>query len=279
VFKSILVPVDGSPHSAVAIQHALQFAKRFGTRLTALHVIDVKILEAPYLTDLAGMTGAIPFPGLLSEIRQSLERRGGQILEEVRQRASQAGLEVDSLLETGIIHDVIAQVSMGHDLVCMGRKAGSPAWVGHLLGSTLENTLRRIHVPVLLAGEEFREPRRILVAYDGSVFANAALRVAIPLFEAFGAACILLGVAPHAPDASAVLEDARKLLGAHGIGFDEQTRAGDPREQIVVGAKEAGADLVVMGAFGHGRLHQVLLGSTTDAVMRTCPLPLLIARS
>jgi nucleotide-binding universal stress UspA family protein len=279
VFKSILVPIDGSSHSTVALQHALPFARRFEARLTALHVIDAKILEAPYLTDLAGMTGAVPFPGLLSEVRQSLERRGRQILEEFRDTCAEAGVEAQTLLETGIIHDVIAHTAMSHDLICMGRKSGSPAWVGHLLGSTLENTLRRVHVPVLLAGEEYREPRRILAAYDGSLFANAALRVAIPLIEAFGGECTLLAVAPHEDQAVPLLEDARKLLDAHKIRFGQLCRAGDPREQIVTAARETGADLVVMGAFGHGRLHQVLLGSTTDAVMRTCPLPLLIART
>jgi nucleotide-binding universal stress UspA family protein len=278
VFKSILIPLDGSPQGAVAIHHALPFAKRFGARLTGLHVIDVKVLEAPYLTDLAGMTGAVPFPGLLSEIRQSLERRGRLVLEEFQRSCSEAGLEGQTELETGIVHEVIAQTSLRHDLICMGRKSSSPAWVGHLLGSTLENTLRRVHVPVLLGGEQYREPKHILAAYDGSVSANAALRVAIPMLEAFAGSCTLLAVAPQADQAAPLLEDARKLLGAHGIPFSELLREGDPRAQIVAGAHDVAADLVVMGAFGHGRLHQVLLGSTTDAVMRTCPLALLIAR-
>lgn len=279
MFKSILVPLDGSKSSEVALHYALDFAARFGARLTGLHVVDAKILEAPYLTDLAGMTGAVPFTGLMTDIRQNLEKRGRQILDEMQAAAQHRGLEAETRLETGIIHKVIAQMSMSHDLVCMGRNAGDPAWVGHLLGSTLENTLRRLHMPVLLAGETYREIRRILVAYDGSLHANRALRVVIRLIETAPAECTLLGVAPHADEAEPLLADGRKLLEAHGIPYKQQLQAGDPREQIVRAAAEQGADLVVMGAFGHSRIREVLLGSTTDAVMRTCPLPLLIARA
>src|SRR5262245_61925680 len=144
MFKSILVPVDGSPQSTVALHHALPLAKRFEARVSALHVVDVKVLEAPYLTDLAGMTGAVPFPCLLSDIPPSLERRGRQILDEFEALCAEAGVQAGTSLETGIVHEAIAHASMSHDLVCMGRKSGNPAWVGHLLGSTLENTLRRV---------------------------------------------------------------------------------------------------------------------------------------
>jgi nucleotide-binding universal stress UspA family protein len=279
VFKSILVPVDGSVQSGIAIQYALELAKRFGGSLTGLHVVDSKVLEAPYLTDLAGLTGAIPFTGLMTEVRQSLERRGRQVLEDFRQICQQQGQSAQIQLETGVVHRTIAQAAMSHDLICMGRTSEGTEWLGHLLGTTLENTLRRVHVPVLLAGELYREPRRLLIAFDGSAFANAALRVAIRLLEVFQGECVLLGVATHAEEAVPILEDARKLLASHGIAYTEQTRAGDPREQICLVSRQLDVDLIVMGAFGHSRLREVLLGSTTDAVMRTCPLPLLIARA
>jgi nucleotide-binding universal stress UspA family protein len=279
MFKSILVPVDGSVQSGIAIRYALELAKRFGGHLTGLHVVDSKVLEAPYLTDLAGLTGAIPFTGLMTEVRQSLERRGRQILEDFRQVCLQQGQSADLQMETGVVHRTIAQASMRHDLICMGRTSEGSEWIGHLLGTTLENTLRRVHVPVLLAGDLYREPRRVLIAFDGSVFANAALRVAIQLLEGFGGECTLLGVATHAEEAVPMLENARKLLTSHGIAFTEQARAGDPREQICLTARQLDIDLIVMGAFGHSRMREVLLGSTTDAVMRTCPLPLLIARA
>jgi nucleotide-binding universal stress UspA family protein len=279
VFKSILVPLDGSIQSGIAIRYAIELARRFEATLTGLHVVDSKVLEAPYLVDLSGMTGAVPFTGMLSEIRQSLERRGEQLLEEFRQVCGRAGLQPRTQLETGVVAKCISQVSMSHDLLCMGRKSEDLEWAGHLLGSTLESTLRRIHVPALLAGDLFREIRRILVAFDGSVFANAALRGAIQLVQACGVECTILAIGPHEDEASPLLEDARRLLRAHEVAYSELVRAGDPREQIVAAAREIDADLVAMGAFGHSRLREVLLGSTTDAVMRSCPLPLLIART
>lgn len=278
MFKSILVAVDGSVQGGVAIRHAMDFATRFHATLTGLHVVDAKILEAPYLTDLAGMTGAVPFTGLMSDVRLSLERRGREVLDAFQRTCEEAGIRASTTIETGIIPKVIAQVSMGHDLLCMGRKAGGAEWVGHLLGSTVESTLRRVHVPVLLGGESHREVKRILVAFDGSAFANAALRVAIQFLEASEGECVLLAVGPYEDEAAGLLEDARKLLRSHQISYSEAIRAGDPREQIVLVAREVSADLVAMGAFGHSRIREVLLGSTTDGVMRACPLPLLIAR-
>ncbi len=278
MFKRLLVPLDGSVQSSLATQTALELASRSGAALTGLYVIDSKILEAPYLADLSGISGVVPFTGLMAQVRESLEKHGDHILESFQRICNQRGIQGKAVVETGSIHKIIARFSMSHDLIVMGRRSNTAEWVGHLLGSTVENTLRLVRIPVLLAGDTFQRLGRVLIAYDGSHAANAALRVAIHLFETERLDVTLLAVATHADMASPLLSTARELLGAHGITFSEMLRAGDPREQIVLAAKESVADLIVMGAFGHSRLRELLLGSTTAYVMRSCPLPVLVAR-
>lgn len=138
--------------------------------------------------------------------------------------------------------------------------------------------------------------RKILVAVDGSADAAAALRHAATLARDQHARLIVLTVVPAAPPQvatpGAVVPSAVETDDAYArilrravdalptdVGVETRIARGRPAKAIVEVAHESGCDLVVMGAHGHGRLHHVLIGSVSDAVLRFSDLPVLLMRA
>jgi nucleotide-binding universal stress UspA family protein len=71
--------------------------------------------------------------------------------------------------------------------------------------------------------------------------------------------------------------DATRSLGRAGL-FSLTVLRGDAETAIAEYVATAGIDLLVMGAYGHGRLRNMIVGSTTTALLRSCKIPVLVFR-
>jgi nucleotide-binding universal stress UspA family protein len=142
--------------------------------------------------------------------------------------------------------------------------------------------------------------KRILVPTDFSKFSQNALSYAIALADKFGAELYLLHVVQNLgvmiPDmvnvvppimpsneqmTSAVREALGKVIKENKLErfkTKPEVRLGTPFYEIIQFAKEADADLIVMGTHGHSGLAHVLLGSVTEKVVRKAPCPVLTVR-
>ena len=76
------------------------------------------------------------------------------------------------------------------------------------------------------------------------------------------------------PAAKELLDRAATTVGP-GIAVERLIREGDPRQEIIAAAAKWGADLIIVGTHGHGRLARLLLGSTAEAVVRSADCPVL----
>jgi nucleotide-binding universal stress UspA family protein len=142
MFKHILVPVDGSPTSMLAVAKAVGLAKAFGSSVTALYVID------PY-----------PFTGVgadfaygQSQYLSAATAEANAALEAVRQTMQEAGVNVDVLLGEGhAVHEGVVQAleKTGADLIVMGSH-GRRGLEKLMLGSVAQRVLSAVHVPVLV---------------------------------------------------------------------------------------------------------------------------------
>jgi nucleotide-binding universal stress UspA family protein len=94
MLKSYLVTVDGSEYSAAAVGYAIALAKRAAARITLLSVVDIVSLEGPFLADLSGIVGVVPYLDLQQQVRETLVEKAKLILEThaatVREAASSA---------------------------------------------------------------------------------------------------------------------------------------------------------------------------------------------
>jgi nucleotide-binding universal stress UspA family protein len=131
--------------------------------------------------------------------------------------------------------------------------------------------------------------RRILLAWDGGRAAARAAQQALPLLK--DAAQVRIAVCrpaaePHAAD-DALAADPRPWLARHGVPATLDIHAvGTPwrlsrshavGEQLLALAREGGADLLVMGGYGHAPLRELLLGGVSRTVLATMQLPVLMA--
>lgn len=139
--------------------------------------------------------------------------------------------------------------------------------------------------PVLVVpdvGDVARVGARPLLAWDGGMAASRAIEAALPLLRR--AALVTLAVInpdqvyqAHGPQPGA---DLAIYLARHGVTLEVVVREtdGDVGQMLLGLAAETGADLLVMGCYGHTRFRELLLGGATRAVLRRMALPVLMAR-
>ena len=127
--------------------------------------------------------------------------------------------------------------------------------------------------------EKFREIRRILVAYDGTAHATLAFERACELCNLLRLPMVLLTCRERPDeDVRATQKQAERVRESSAFELDVRIVDGHPEEQILECAKLTEADLIVMGAYGHSRLREFFLGSTTNYVILKATRPVLLMR-
>ena len=276
MIKQILVPTDGSTPATRGVSYSVALARRHGASLIGLHVVDIKLLEGPFLRDISASLGTAPYVNYQSNIALILEERGKAALEDFRRQCEENDIHFEDQQITGAVGHTIVEQSELADLLVMGRGGEHGEWLDGLLGSTTETVVRRARCPVLVTERESSELKGFFVAYDGSGHARKALRFAAGIAEAWGAPFQVLMVCKEGGDA--VADEARAYLAAHELEAECTVRMGDSREVILQFADEQKADLIVMGAYGHSKVRELLLGSTTQYVINHSPCPVLLTR-
>jgi nucleotide-binding universal stress UspA family protein len=153
LFKKILVPLDGSEHSLRALDVAIQIAKKFGAKITLIHVYSVTVRPAmmPEPTPLSAFGIPVMTPAEVSSIIEATRKAGNKILEEGEAKVKAEGVEVETRLEEGHAVQEIVRVSKegGYDLIVMGAR-GISKLREILLGSVSDAVTHHATCPVLV---------------------------------------------------------------------------------------------------------------------------------
>jgi nucleotide-binding universal stress UspA family protein len=280
MIKSILVALDGSEHSATASQYALWLAERLQATLTGLHVIDVVSIEGSgsFLHDISGSMGFEPYLDFSSKMRDALHERGRTLLDGFLKDCQERGVRSESQLVTGIVANEICEQARMADIVIVGHRGLNERFSTGLLGGTTESVARKCPKPVLVCPMQFRPITRALLAYDGSQRAAAAMREAAELAVALKLPLGVVHVGKDEGSAQKVLEEARRYLTAYALDCEFLVRPGYANETILDVMGEQAYDLLFIGAYGHSRIIEMVLGSTTEFVLRNSPAPLFLCR-
>jgi nucleotide-binding universal stress UspA family protein len=281
MYKSILLCTDGSPAAEVAGDYAIWFARKLGASLRALYVTDIRLLEGPWLADLSGAVGAQPYSALLPQLQKIQEEKAVMVLAAAKERCDKRGVTCETTHETGTLVQAILEHERRADLVVLGQRGEHAQWSGEMLGSSVERVVRASVKPCLVTPEKFHEISHMLIAYDGSDESSKALRAGIALAPTLGVKVTITTVAALGGEdaASVVLEQAKQRALAGGVKAHGEVLHGDPEEEILQLRETIGADLVVMGAYGHTRIRELILGSTTSHVIRKASVPVLLIRT
>ncbi|MBX7256556.1 MAG: universal stress protein [Candidatus Hydrogenedentes bacterium] len=276
MIKHILVPTDGSEQAMLGVRYAIAVAKHFEATVHGLHVMDIKLLEGPFLRDVSASLGTAPYANYQGNITMILEERGRLALQLFQKTCEEAGVAFTIEQIAGLVPRTILEKSELTDLIILGRSGEHSEWLEGLLGSTTQAVVRRSTRPVLVTGVAIPGRGKFLVAYDGSAHSKKALQVAVQMSSSWGAPLEVLSVG--GAKASALLDEARAYLAPHDVAVNYVVREGDPSEVIVEHAAECRADLLVMGAYGHTKVRELVVGSTTAYAMNRAGCPLLLTR-
>ena len=299
MYRTILVPLDGSAFGEQALPVALSIARRAGAtvRLAHAHVVG----QAPFMN---GST----LSGDAADIQARAAERA--YLDQVARRASAslgAPTPVD-LLDSPVVAALCDCARANQiDLIIMsthGRGAIGRMW----LGSVATALIRQAPTPILLVrpqkalAQPDHEPvfQHILVPLDGSPLAERALKHAVALGTLMQARYTLLQALdplvvehtqpPYAAgldrrllpevraSAAAYLERIAARLRAQSLRVETDLVVGPPAFAIREYAREHNIDLIAMATHGHGGVSRLLLGSVADAVVRAADVPILLYR-
>lgn len=278
MIKSILIPTDGSEYSKVALEYGIYLAEKFGAKVTGLHVLDLRDLEGPLFSDIAGSLGFTPYQNYLAKFQKILEDRGDLILETFRNSCQEQSIRPDLKRLSGVVPSIIAEEAKKVDLVIIAQRGEHERWASGLLGSTTESVVRKSPRPVLVTPGAFRELGNILVAYDGSVESNKALKTACELFAFSDTGLKSVVVTSDEKRREALTEEIEAFVSPYQVDVDIECLKGEASKEILRYAQDNRIDLIVMGAFGHSRIHDLILGGTTAYIIRNTTLPVLLNR-
>jgi nucleotide-binding universal stress UspA family protein len=283
MIKKILIPTDGSANSFTALEYGIYIARKLDASLTGLYVLDVNLIQGPMLTDISGSVGMPPYDGFFDAIETSLNEKADGILRDFQERCKKSGIKAEVKKTIGKISQIIIEEAQGADLILMAKKGEHfHLKEGGLLGSVAEAVIRNSGKPVLVTPENFVEIESMGLAYDGSDSASKALKLSLELSDQAVwpvTAVIITSDAGKAETLSTQIEDMnQKESVAPTSDCEIIILSGKEQDEIIKFIREGAVELMVMGAYGHNRLRELLLGSTTSHVIRKSPIPVLLTR-
>jgi nucleotide-binding universal stress UspA family protein len=278
MIKNILIPLDGSEHSYAALEYALWMTEKFDGRLTGQHIIDTISIEGSYFHDVSGSLGFEPYLDFSSKLREILEERGRLILEDFAQKCQQRNIKCRSFLDTGLIANEICERAKVADLVVIGHRGVNEEFSTGLLGTTAETITRKSPRPIFVSTKKFNVIQRPLLAYDGSQRASSAMESAAEFCSVLQLPLTVLTVVKADKTAEAVTQQARSYLSSYDIETRYEIDCGYPEQKIIEHLTKYGYDLLFIGAYGHRRIIEMVLGSATEYVLRNSPCPVFLNR-
>jgi len=279
MIKNILVALDGSEHARAALQYALWVAERFRAALWGLHIIDIIAIEGPFFQDISGALGFEPYFDMSGKVREALHERGYLLLEEFTAVCHERGIPCETGLYTGIVANEICERARTADLVVIGHRGVNERFSTGLLGGTAESVTRKSPRPVFVSPMQFQPVARPLLAYDGSPRAGAAMHGAAEVCATLNLPLTVVAVATREGGSEEkVLDEARRYLSSYGVQPTCLSLVGHPYQRIIDCIQDRGHDLLFIGAYGHSRIIEMVLGSTTEYVLRNAPCPVFLAR-
>jgi len=272
----ILVHVDQSPRAQMRLDIAAELARQHGAHLTALQVIDVAM---PVMAMGDGGGGAV-IAELMEQMRQSALVAGVQLKVAFEAALARDGIMGEWRQVEGTTREILALHGRYADLLVLGQDDPESDSDGLLEAVVFDSGRPVLAIP--FAGSFKTIGKRVLVGWNASREASRALHDALPLIAKAETATVFLanptrGLDGHGEEPGA---DIARHMVRHGLKVEVAKVIADdvPDSALLLNhASDMGADLLVMGAYGHSRLREFILGGMTRSLLREMTVPVLLS--
>lgn len=279
--KDLLVHLDAAPASARRLDYALQLAARDQAHLTGLYTLDL----VPALSELARA-----YPGRVEHYESFIVLRNAEF---DKAKAVEAGFR-DALRRQGVEGEWRFVEGLPAETVALHARYADLAIVGQVdpeqpsastEGRIPEELLFAAGRPLLIvpyAGRFETVASHVVVAWKPTAEATRALGDALPLLER-AAKVTLLTVNPESgldAETGVPVADIALHLARHGIQAEAMTTIADDiatGDVLLNHVSDCGADLLVMGGYGHTRAREIVFGGVTRQILKQMTVPVLMA--
>lgn len=289
--RTVVVGIDLSDTSTLALEWAAQEAKRSGARLTLVHTYSLPI----YPTARAGVPGGTVVTDLDDSVRESAIAATTHAAE--RMRTAHPGLEVTVETGVGSPGETLVRRSEEAHLVVVGSR-GLGAVRGLLMGSVSTHVCAHAQCPVVVVHERSsRLPAdaRVVVGVDGTETSTGALAFAFEQAASRGVGLTVVhtwqldategasAALAWSVDYEQVGEQERSVVAESLAGFGEQYPTVDVRRDVAQGhpveeleRQSESACLLVVGTRGRGVVSGWVKGSVSQAIVRAAHCPVAV---
>jgi nucleotide-binding universal stress UspA family protein len=275
MLKTILVALDDSPYSDSAAALAIDWGARHGARLLGLGILDKPHIAHPEPFPVGGSS----FKKERDEaLLRDAQKRVMRFLTAFEERCKAAGVALLVLEEAGDPAQCILRQSHRCDLVFVGHETHFRFETQNQPDPTLSQLLRACPRPIVVVPRTVPEGNGIVVAYGGGREVARTLQTVQLLGLARGEEIHLVSVLREEGSGSAAVDLAGEFLESHETICHVHAIKSDlePAEAILEQVRRLKPRLLVIGAHGHHPLKDLFATSVTRAVLRHCPVPVLV---
>lgn len=271
--KDILVHVDDRESNDGRVAAALSLAE-----CHEAHLVGLYVMARPYLPAYAEVQID---PSVLEVQRQQAEKAAAEAKQTFEKATANGNAVTEWRQAEGDWGELLAQHGRYADLIVVNQNAPQMLFQPDDMPDRLILDAGR---PVLVLPAEAKVEtigRKVLLAWDGSAPAARAAHDALPLLQMAEAVTVVSVDPKSKPSLSGELSaaDLAHHLARHGVKVSSEhaDRAGSVAETLAKRAKALGCDLLVMGAYGHFRVSELVLGGVTHALLEETSLPILMS--
>ncbi|BDG75165.1 universal stress protein [Roseomonas fluvialis] len=276
--NDVLVHLDSTPQAATRLAVAADVARRHQAHLTGLFVVDV---SPPIMGAADAGSGAV-LAGLIDAMRADAIEAAGKVEATFHEALRREGIAGEWRAPEGSTAELVSLHARYADLVVLGQAdaAGAPAGAA-VLAATIFDSGRPVLV-IPYAGSFASVGQRVLIGWNAGREATRAVHDALPLLAQAASVTISavnprIGLGAHGEQPGA---DIARHLARHGVTVTvEHTVAPEigAADILLNRASELSADLLVVGAYGHSRLREFLLGGVTRSLLHQMTVPVLLS--
>ena len=273
--KDLLLHVDNSRAMAGRLAAAGELARVHGAHLSGVYVIRVPVLPS---------YAEAQIPSRIIEAqRAAFARAASAAHSEFETATTRLGISAEWRCVEGGLTDVLALHAHYADLLVVGQADGSdPECISQGLADRLALECGRPVMMIPASGAQASIGRNVMVAWNAKREAVRAVGDAMPLLEnAERVTVVAINASDCDPENAGIpAADIGLHLARHGIEIQTKNLFGAPAsigEQLLDAARDEAADLLVMGAFGHSRFRELVLGGVTAHVVAKSTIPVLLA--
>ena len=276
-YKTLIVHVDNSKHCDKRLDVAIRLSRKFDAHLTGVYALPDPYV-GPYMTD-----GYVPLPIMEQQVERGLEL-ADQAETMFNTVVQKAGINAQWESTHGHPGDVISQHSLCADLAILGQPDPDDS-VGYLNPDLPAEVTLASGRPVLIVpyiGIRQSLGKNIMVAWNTTRESTRAVNDALPILRLADKVSVMaVDPAREDPEHNDIPgADIALHLARHGVNAEAMRAFSKELEVahvILSRIADIGADMLVMGAYGHSRMRELIMGGATREILRHMTVPVLMS--